>query len=281
MRSKLPLGITVFACVLLAASSIPSEAQGRRGGGVHVRVGMGGYWGGGFGYPFWGPYGFYPPYPYFYGRYAATADVRVQVEPKNAEVYVDGHYAGIVDDFNGIFSRLTVPAGGHEIQVYLEGYRTITDRRYFSPGKGYKIQEKMQRLAAGESSGPKPMPAPDAPEAQVEPGRFRPLVPGTVPGPPPPPMPPGEGRQGVADPASADMSTFGQIAIRVQPADAEISIDGERWQGLPGQPRLVVDLPAGVHRIEIRKEGFAPFTKEVTVKPGQTTAINVSLTGLN
>jgi hypothetical protein len=285
MRWKMPLGILAVALLALFASSTTADAQWRRGPSVHgrpgVRVGVGVYFGPRYGYPFWGPYGFYPSYPYpYYRGYTATSDVRVEVEPKNAEVYVDGNYAGIVDDFNGFFQRLTVPAGGHEIEIYLDGYRTLTDRRYFSPGKGYTIKEKMQRLAAGESSGPKPMPAPEPPESDLRPGAMRPGRPG-YPTPPAPPPPPGDWREVTAEPQGAESSTFGQLAIRVQPADAEISIDGERWQGLPGQPRLVVDLPPGVHRVEIKKEGFAPFSKQVTVKPRETTVLNVSLSGMN
>ena len=31
-------------------------------------------------------------------------DVRLQVRPRGAAVYVDGYYAGVVDDFDGVFS---------------------------------------------------------------------------------------------------------------------------------------------------------------------------------
>ena len=41
------------------------------------------------------------------------------------------YYAGIVDDFDGFFQRLTLPPGQHDITLYLEGYRTI-DRRSIS-----------------------------------------------------------------------------------------------------------------------------------------------------
>ena len=289
MRWKTPIGLLALACLVVVASATSTEAQWRRGpgmrGGTGVRVGV--FWGPswGWGYPFWSPFGIYPPYPYpYYGRYNASSDVRIQVEPNNAEVYVDGRFAGIVDDFDGLFQRLHVMPGGHQIEVYLDGYRTMTERRYFSPGKGYKIQGRMQRLAPGESSGPKPTPA--APPADLEPppGEMQPprrMMPGQPPPSGAPPARPGEIRQEMAEPAGAEATNFGQLAIRVQPADAEITIDGERWQGLPGQPRLIVDLPAGVHRVEIRKEGFAPFTKDVTVKPREITALNVSLTGLH
>jgi hypothetical protein len=38
-----------------------------------------------------------------------------------------------------------------------------------------------------------------------------------------------------------------------------------------------VRVPAGRVRIEIRKPGFAPFSTDVTVTPGEVTPLNVSL----
>ncbi len=289
MRWKMPLGVFTLAMLVMAASSTPADAQWRRGPGLRgpaVRVGV--YVGQRFGYPFWGPFGFYPqfpfPYPYGYRRYGVSADLRIQVEPKNAEVFVDGHYAGLVDDFDGVFQRLKVTPGGHEIQIYLDGFKTIVDRRYFSPNKGYSIKERMIRLGPGESSGPKPTPPPEPQEEQPEPGLYQPRQPGAMPPPrpglPPQPPPPGqpEERPVVVEPGT-EPSTFGQLAIRVQPADAQITVDGEVWQGAPGQARLVIDLPAGVHRVEIKKEGFAPFSRQVTIKARETTVLNVSLSG--
>src|SRR5260221_13473268 len=80
--------------------------------------------------PFWGPWdGFQYPYPYPYGyyprRYDPGASLRVMVKPNKAEVYVDGYYAGIVDDFDGVFQRLPATPGQHEITLDLDGYRTV------------------------------------------------------------------------------------------------------------------------------------------------------------
>jgi hypothetical protein len=66
------------------------------------------------------------------------------------------------------------------------------------------------------------------------------------------------------------------VAIRVQPADAEIFIDGERWTG-GGDERLVVQLAPGSHQIEVRKDGYRTFMTSVTVRPGETAPLNISL----
>ena len=48
------------------------------------------------------PYPYYPPDPYRYRyHYDDSAAVRVQVQPDQTRVYVDGYYAGIADDFDG------------------------------------------------------------------------------------------------------------------------------------------------------------------------------------
>ena len=67
------------------------------------------------------------------------------------------------------------------------------------------------------------------------------------------------------------------LVIRVQPADAEILIDGQRWQTPDADRPLEVRVPAGRVRIEIRKPGFTPFSTELSVQPGEVTPLNVSL----
>ena len=71
-------------------------------------------------------YGYPPPFPY---RYHPMDDlrsaVRVEVTPKTAEVYVDGYYAGIVDDFDGAFQRRRLPPGQHEHLVRKDGFHSL------------------------------------------------------------------------------------------------------------------------------------------------------------
>lgn len=53
-------------------------------------------------------YGYgYPGYGYSLAA-GAYGEIRIQGAPKDAHVYVDGYYAGIVDDFDGTFQRLNV-----------------------------------------------------------------------------------------------------------------------------------------------------------------------------
>lgn len=92
----------------------------------HASIGFGlGYPNYRYAYPY--GYGYRSPYPYSYGAYgyppapAAYGDIRIQGMPTDAQVYVDGYYAGIVDDFDGSFQRLTVEPGPHQIEIAAPG----------------------------------------------------------------------------------------------------------------------------------------------------------------
>ena len=55
------------------------------------------------------------------------ATVRTRVTPRDTQVFVDGYSAGPVDDFDGVFQRLQLIPGQHEITLYLPGYRTYRE----------------------------------------------------------------------------------------------------------------------------------------------------------
>ena len=253
---------------------------------VHGRVFVGPVFSPWFYYGPFGPYydPFWYPYPYFYRPYGwygygdITSAVRIQVTPRDAKVYVDNYYAGIVDDYDGVFQRLRLPPGTHEIRLFLRGYRSITETVYLSPDSTYKITGEMTKLGPGEPEETPPAPPPAPPRAQAgempqgpppgEPESGVSAMP-PAPMPEPPPQPPGE-------PESAP-GRFGRLAIRVQPAGAEVYIDGERWLTPETADRMVVNLAEGHHHIEIHKAGYDSFSTEVDVRRGQTTPLNVSL----
>ena len=98
-------------------------------------------------------------------------------------------------------------------------------------------------------------------------------------GPPPPPGPPPEEKTEIEsrrEPA-APVSGFGILELRIQPEGAEIAIDGDPWPAADPAEPLVIHLPAGEHRVEIRSAGRGPFETEVLVEPGKTTILNVKL----
>jgi hypothetical protein len=85
--------------------------------------------------------------------------VHLSVTPKDAEVFVDGYYAGPVSKFSGLFGRLNVQPGGHQIVVYRDGYQTVHQTVYVQRGSAVKLQSAMVPLAPGQQMEPRPTPA--------------------------------------------------------------------------------------------------------------------------
>jgi hypothetical protein len=114
----------------------------------------------GFYDPFWRYPSYYwgYPYPYYgtpYDLYDDSfGDIRTKVTPKDAEIYVDGYYAGTADDFDGIFQRLHTEVGGHTITMRLDGYRTETQNVYVSPRSTIDVTASLEKLTPGEVSEP-------------------------------------------------------------------------------------------------------------------------------
>ena len=252
---------------------------------------------GGFYAPFyagWYPsyYGQYPyPYPGYYSGNWASA--RLEMKPRDAQVFVDGYFVGSVDQFDGMFQRLDLPIGEHEIEVYMKGYHTYRQRTLFRPGETYHFKGVLEAEPAGAPDEPAPQPSANAPDPYAPQARDPrdPNVrdpygrePGQDPnGPPPPPQSGEPGRPmpmpmpDRPDPRIPGSNSFGTLNVRVQPGDATVVIDGERWDSPDGGSRLSVQLAAGSHRVEVRKDGFRPYTSTIQIRPGDTQALNISL----
>ena len=265
--------------------------HGWYGGGWYG--GWGGYWG-----PYWGPYWgwgyawdplWYGPYwggPYYRywgpADYDESAELRLEVTPKQAQVFVDGYYAGVVDDFDGVFQRLHVHPGRHELAIYLPGYHTVRQNLYLSADQDSKVKFAMVPLGPGEQNDPAPQPV-NPPRMEEGYGyQDQPQPPAQAQRPPrtatpPRPIPPPEPQQPSTAVTAQPGQGYGSLVIRVQPAGADVLIDGERWQGPEVSERLVIQVAEGSHKVEVRKDGYAPYSTTVSIKGGETMPINVSL----
>lgn len=88
----------------------------------------GGYWGGGV---YTGPYGW------------AIGGVRLKVDQRDAEVYVDGYYAGTVNDFDGIWQQLRLDDGDYRIEVRKPGFDALVFDVRILPGRTITYRGRM------------------------------------------------------------------------------------------------------------------------------------------
>ena len=91
------------------------------------------------------------------------------MKPRSTEVYVDGYFAGVVDNFDGFSQKLKLEPGEHEVTLFLDGYRPLTRRMLFTAGQTIKFEHDMEPLGAGEPPPQRPV----APEKPPAPARTR------------------------------------------------------------------------------------------------------------
>ena len=102
-----------------------------------------------YGYPYGYGYGGYPSYGYgsVYPGYGARAlgGVRLAVTERDAEVYVDGYYAGIVDDFDGALQRVDLEPGPHHIEITGDGFEPVSFDVNVEPGRTITYRASLRR----------------------------------------------------------------------------------------------------------------------------------------
>jgi hypothetical protein len=103
--------------------------------------GGGGYYGGGYGYPYGGA-------GYGSGSYdrVGTGALRLKIKPRDAEVYVDGYFVGTVDEFDGLFQKLTLDGGGHRIEIRAAGHEVIQFEVLITPGETVTYKGELKRV---------------------------------------------------------------------------------------------------------------------------------------
>jgi hypothetical protein len=254
----------------------PFVYSGRYPGRSYGRYGYGyGYYD--YGYSYGDYYGYYPSsyarsYRYRSGN---ITQLRTMVEPAKARVYVDGYYAGIADDFDGLFQRLNISPGRHDITFKLEGYTSHTFSVYAGRDQTLKLRWDMVRGSGetkdsiGEEYDRRSDRDPgresdrdanmdrdqdrdrDRASARDDADRSREV----------------DSDRDAADSRSqppARNQGRGELLLEVEPADASVYVDGE-FYGKAAQVSKV-ELAAGRHRIEVVRPGYRTEETEVDVE---------------
>jgi hypothetical protein len=340
--------LSLLSQTAMAATVLPNPHPG--GGGYH---GGGGYYGGyhggyggyqgyyGFhyhypyfyGYPYWG--GFYPyfglgfGYGYGYGAgygygypyggygygYEPYGEVRTEVKPQHAEVFVDGGLVGKADDYDGWWQRLKLSPGMHRLVFRSPGFQPyVTDIRV---GIGTDFHMKYELHPGNDSISEEEMMLPQKYAQRGNDRRYDQRGYGHEPrydyyGRPNdqrnrqydqrdrqyerrPPAPPQENPDYNRDnnydnDRDNDNSYYGDqqqenrqgdrrpLIVHVEPNDATIYIDGNYYGTANDNGNdLQVLLPEGEHRIEVVRPGFDTFSQNVTIFRDRDNHLNIIL----
>lgn len=71
--------------------------------------------------------------------------LKLKVKPNFAQVFVDGYFAGQVDEFDGMFQRLPLAAGSHRIEVRADGYETLVFDVHVEPFQTVTHRAELRR----------------------------------------------------------------------------------------------------------------------------------------
>jgi hypothetical protein len=70
----------------------------------------------------------------------ATGELKIAATPSRAAVFVDGQYAGHVDEFDGVGKAMLLTPGQHRLRIALPGYLPFDTTVDLHPQQKLKIQ---------------------------------------------------------------------------------------------------------------------------------------------
>ena len=215
-------------------------------------------------------YQYPPPPPYPYPQYAAEANLRIVVKPKEADVYVDGYRRqGRRRAFSG-FTSSRATRDRHSPRRLPQPAPAVSESNATR-----KIEGTLEHRPG--APGPPPFPRrglKPAPATHMRCGRRDRLPPEA--GPHRRPRPLHRGHQLAAAPRRR--TAVGRLQRRVDrcrfgfsPTTRRVLIDGERWSGpSSSDEQLIVQVREGRHHIEVRRDGFETFSRMAGCQAGQT-----------
>jgi hypothetical protein len=112
-----------------------------------------GFYGYGFGTgffdPWFDPYG-YDPYgfdaPAQTYSSSDTGGLKLKIKPSDATVYIDGYYVGVVDDYDGVFQKLSIEPGTHRVEIRAPGYESLSFDVRIEPGHTTTYRGELKKL---------------------------------------------------------------------------------------------------------------------------------------
>ncbi len=113
------------------------------------------YWLAGYWFPYGYGYDYDPAWDpteaagagYYGDEQRGVGGLKLKVEPRNAEVLVDGSPMGTVDDFNGVFQKMQLTAGPHHVEIRAPGFRSIAFDVRIEPDDTVTYRGELQPLS--------------------------------------------------------------------------------------------------------------------------------------
>ena len=81
----------------------------------------------------------------------ATGELKIAATPSRAAVFVDGQYAGHVDEFNGVGKAMLLTPGQHRLRIALPGYLPFDTMVDLRPQQKLKIQTDLVKGSITEA----------------------------------------------------------------------------------------------------------------------------------
>lgn len=281
--------------------------------------------------------GYYPSYPFFYGGFGSyyyppvydgpayvypgagyrpayrmsdrearrnTADadlawLHLEVQPRDAAVYIDDQYAGKASEFAGGKKLLPVSPTSHTLRFEAPGYQSVQVDLRVNPLQTLDVTQQL-RASSGAAAAPTPSSAPEvnAPPARLRESRWLDHSRLNPPGLRQPysgrssaPLPvreveptarteaPKAAAEIQAKQAEGDSThpPFGRIVVKFEKAvaDAAVYVDGKLigTTDAASPAFFVNDVPPGKHRVVVVKPGSIRFQSDVTVQPDETSDV--------
>ena len=97
-----------------------------------------------------------------------SSEVRLDVRPGRAAVFLDDYYVGTVDEYYGVEHAMLVVPGKHRIKIALAGFKTFETEVELSPRQKFAVRTD---LAAGTIKDADPAIRSEAPNAAASAGQ--------------------------------------------------------------------------------------------------------------
>ena len=83
-----------------------------------------------------------------------TSEIKIDVDPSRAAVFLDGVFAGYAHQFGGVGRSMLVNPGKHQLKIALPGYHDFVTEMNLLPQQKYTIKTKLTPASITQADSP-------------------------------------------------------------------------------------------------------------------------------